>query len=319
VTEEDPTGRVEAFATSRTARIRGHNPWLVSVRIAQRFSKVRVTGLAAEMSYYALLSLIPLLVALGTGLGLLERFLGPEQILRTEDTLISGLQAVFSPDLTNEVMAPLVRNLLREERAGLALGSLLVTFWLASRVFRAAIRALDDAYGVDERRRLLGQVGLAFGFALGAVVVGALALSMIVVGPLLGGGRQIAEWIGLGRAFELVWAVGRWPVVFVIAARYLVWVYRVGPNVKNTWRECIPGALVGTVGLVLVAVGFRVYLEVAGPQAPQVGEAVEAVQITAQTIGALIATVLFIWMSSIVVLLGGVVNAELNRSAAGEP
>jgi hypothetical protein len=150
----DAPDRLMSWTRERPARIRGHNPWLVTVGVAQRFVDVRVTGLAAEMTYFALLSLVPLLVALGAGLGLLERLLGPEQVIRLEDTMITALAAVFSPDVTSEVMAPLVRSLLREERAGLAVGSLLVTFWLASRVFRAAIRALDDAYGVEERARV---------------------------------------------------------------------------------------------------------------------------------------------------------------------
>jgi membrane protein len=315
VGDEEAPGRVEEWAEERPARIRGHNPWLVLVRIGRRFVEVRVTGLAAEMTYYGLLSLVPLLVALGAGLGLLERVLGPEQVLRVENAMIAGLEVVFSPDLTQDVMAPLVRGLLHEERTGLAIGSLIVTFWLASRVFRAAIRALDDAYRVEERRRLLTQVGLAYVFALGMVVVSALVMSMVVVGPLLGGGRALAEWLGVGRVFEVAWGIGRWPLLFVIGAAFLTWLYRTRPNVRNTWRECVPGAVVGAVGMVLVAVGFRVYLELAGPQAPQLGDAQEAVQVAAQTVGAVLATVLFAWLTSIVILLGGVVNAELAWSA----
>jgi membrane protein len=118
----------------------------------------------------------------------------------------------------------------------------------------------------------------------------------------------------LGRAFEVAWAVGRWPVVFGLAAAFLAWIYRTGPNVKNTWRECLPGALLGTTGMVLVAAGFRAYLELAGPQAPAVGDADVVVRIAAQTIGAILATVLLVWLTSIAVLTGGVLNAELDRS-----
>lgn len=311
MTGTDPVSRLEAWAERRPARIAGRNPWLIGVRTARRFVDVRVTGLAAEMTYYALLSLVPLLVAFGAGLGLLERLLGSAQVRRIEDTVVRALEEVFSPDVADEVMAPLVRSLLQEERTGLAVGSLLVTFWLASRAFRATIRALDDAYGVEDRRSLLSQWGYAYAFAMGAVVVIALVLSMFVVGPLLGGGQRIADLIGVGPAFETAWEFGRWPVTLVIASGYLAWIYRVGPNVENTWLECAPGAVFSGLGSILVAAGFRVYLEIAGPQAPAVGDAQEAVQVAAQTIGAILATVLLVWLTSIVVLTGGVLNVEL--------
>jgi membrane protein len=313
VVDDDRVGRLEAWAAERSGRVAGHNPWLLGIRSTRRFVDVRVTGLAAEMTYYALLSLIPLLIALGAGLGLLERILGSAQVRRIEDTVVRALEGVFSPDVTDEVMAPLVRGLLQEERTGLAVGSLLITFWLASRAFRATIRALDDAYEVQDRRSMVTQWGLAYAFALGAIAVVSLVLSMFVVGPLLGGGRQIAEWFGIGPALEIVWSIGRWPVVLLIACAYLLWLYRVGPNVDNTWRDCVPGALFGGLGTVLVAVGFRMYLEVAGPQAPAVGDAQESVQVAAQTIGAVLATVLLVWLTSIVVLTGAILNAEIDR------
>lgn len=133
MTDRDPVGRLEGWAERRSGRVRGRNPWLIGVRTARRFVDVRVTGLAAEMTYYALLSLVPLLVAFGAGLGLLERLLGTAQVRNIEDTVIRALEGVFSTDVTDEVMAPLVRSLLQEERTGLAVGSLLITFWLASR------------------------------------------------------------------------------------------------------------------------------------------------------------------------------------------
>lgn len=63
----------------------------LGVRIGRCFVDVLVTGLAAEMAYYALLSLVPLLVALGVGLGLIAGLLGPERVRAIEDALIGFL------------------------------------------------------------------------------------------------------------------------------------------------------------------------------------------------------------------------------------
>jgi membrane protein len=312
--------RLETRALASRVRVAGRNPGLLAVRVARRFVDVRVTGLAAEMSYYALLSLVPLTLAVGAALGLVGRALGDLQVAAIEEFVVTAVDRVLNPEVTGDVVAPLVRGLLGEERTGVAFTSLLITFWLASRVFRAAIRALDEAYAVDERRSLPLQWTIAYGFALGAVVVLVVVMAMVVVGPLLGGGRQIAEWIGLGPAFERLWALARWPLTFGVGVGFLTLMYRFGPNVENRWRDCLPGALLGTAGAVAVAVGFRGYLQVAGTQMPQISTGEEAVQSAAAAIGALLAGVLWMWLTSIAVLVGGLFNAESDPSSpAAQP
>lgn len=302
---------VEAFPL----RVRGRNPATVTVDSVRRFVDARVTGLAAEMTYYAILSFVPLITALGAGFGLLEDLVGRDQVDELEVALIDAMEGFFSAEVTEDIAAPLVEGLLDQQRTGLALGSLAVSFWLAGRIFRAAIRALDDAYGVAERRSLLEQWGLSLAFLAGSLVLVILSLALLVVGPLLGVGREVAESVGANSAADLLWEWGRWPVVALVALGFLAWLYRVGPNVDNTWRECLPGALVGLASLGLVSLGFQVYLDLAGPQTPDVGDAGQAVRLAAQLLGVALAALLYLWLLSISVLVGGVVNAEWRRHA----
>src|SRR5699024_7576359 len=133
-----------------------------------------------------------------------------------------------------------------------------------------------------------------------------------------GDGQELAERFGLGSAFQVAWSVARWPALAVVTTTYLTVLYRYGPNVRTTWSRCPPGAVVGTVGVVLVAVGFSAYLAVAGPSAPGEESAQSAaVAAAAQTIGLVLAGVVWLWLSSIVVLAGGVLNAELARAREG--
>ena len=200
----------------------------------------------------------------------------------------------------------------------MALGSVLVALWLASRMFRAAIRALDDAYRVPERRTLVGQYVLGIALALGAVVTLLVLLAMVVVGPLLGDARELAERFGLGEAFQVAWSVLRWPALAAVTTTYLTLLYRFGPNVRTTWRRALPGGVVGTAGLVVVAVGFSAYVDLAGPSAPGAADVRDAaVTAAAQTIGLVLAGVVWLWLSSIVTLTGGVLNAELERARTG--
>ena len=305
--------RIERWAFRHPLRVGGVSVAVLAVRVVERFAAVRAMGLAAEMTYYALLSFFPLIGTLGSSLGFLERVVGPEQTRRMEGAILIALEVVFSPDVTADVIAPLVTGLLREERAGFAIGSFLITLFFASRIFRSAIDTLDSAYRVDERRSLLALWGLGLLFALSAVVAAAVVTAMVVVGPLLGGGRAIASLVGLGAAFEWTWALVRWPLVFAIATAFLSLLYHAGPNARTTWRGSLPGALFGMITLVIVATGFRLYIATAGLQSPTIANADDAVALVARTLGALLAVLLWIWLSAMVMLTGGIVNAELAR------
>jgi membrane protein len=292
---------------------------LLAARIVQRFMDVRVMGLSAEMTYYAILSLFPMLGAIGASLGFLERLAGAEAALAAELAILRAVDAVFSAEVTADVIAPLVVGLLREERGGFALTSFLLSLFFASRVFRSAIESLDATYSVEERRGMAWVWGLGLLFALGAVITATLMVAMVVVGPLLGGGRAMAEWFRLGPAYEFFWDAVRLPAVFLVATGFLSLLYRFGPNVRNRWRETLPGALFGMSALVLVSVGFRVYIQVTGLQSPQIDGAEAAVTVALQLIGALMAALFWLWLSSMVVLTGGVVNAEVSRMREGLP
>ena len=306
----DLLGRFERWAARSEVRVLGRNPLSLLARVASRFVAVRVTGLAAEMTYFMTLSVLPLITALGASLGMLQEFVGRDAVLEMEQALVGSLRLVLSEDLTADVVAPMVRALLRQERLGFALSSLALALFLASRVFRAAIRALDDAYRVDDRRNVLQQYALSLGFTLGAVLTMAALLTMVVVGPLLGVGQWLAEGVGAGSVWTWAWTYGRVPLVLLVAVAWLSWLYLVGPNVDNTVRECLPGALVGALGLLALTVGFRSYLAVAGPGGPGIEDGPAAVLAAAQFLAAALASLVYTWLASTLVLLGGVVNAE---------
>jgi membrane protein len=301
------------WARRHPVRIGDVSATMLAVRLVERFLEVRVMGLAAEMTYYALLSIFPLTAALGASLGFLERLIGSEDVEQVENMVIATLSTIFSAEVTDDLVAPLIQGLLQQERAGFAVGGLLLSLFLASRVFRSAIDTLDAAYRVEERRGMIALWSLGFIFSIGAILTAIAVLSMVVVGPLLGGGRVIADALRLGVVFELVWNVLRMPVVFLIATAFLTVLYRTGPNVRNTWRQAYPGAVFGVVALVLVALGFRLYLGLVGTSAPGFEGAEEAVNIAAQSFGALLAALLWLWLSAIAILAGGVFNAELSR------
>jgi len=284
--------------------------------MVRRAAEVRVPGLAAETSYYLIVSLLPLVTMLGASLVVLRTVLGDTAVDGMQESLTSGMEAVFSPQVADDLAVPLVRQLLEQEEVGVALGSVLVALWLGSRVFRAAVRALGDAYRTPERRGLLQLWALGFVFTVAAVVVTATFLALAVAGPLLGGGQRIADAIGAGAAFRQAWSLGRWPLLVLLLVAFLAWLYQVGQNADTRWRDALPGAALATVGLLVLAAVFRSYLEVVGPRNPGLDGGPQAVRVAGEFVGTALAVVLFGWLASMVVLAGGVFNAEWHAAEA---
>lgn len=289
----------------------------IAVGTVRRALAIRVTGVAAEMSYYGLLSLVPLLIAMGAALGFYERLAGAGATEAIQSAAVQGLTTVLQPDVAEEIATPALEALLTEQRTGLVVVSLLGALWLAGRVFRAALHGLDDAYLVERPRPALPQLGLTTAYAAGAIVLVPLLIAFFVVGPLLGGGLRLAELLGLAEAFAVLWELARWPGLFIVATIFLAWLYRSGPSTPIAWREALPGAAVGLVLLVVVAVGLRSYLAVAGPRVPDLDTGDAAVALIGRVFGAVLAIALWGWLSSLALVTGGVFNAERRHRRRG--
>jgi membrane protein len=309
-----PADRILAWAERRPQRILGYNPWHLAAHAVRASLRHRVTGPAAEMSFFAMLTLVPLTVAVGAALGQIQRFVGPEKIARGQDAAISVVRVVISPRLTDGVIDPFIRAQLSQQRGGAAIGGLLLTWWLAGRLFAATSRALDSAYHERHKRLSITQRLIALGFAFVSVVVVVLTLGIMVDAPFMD--EDVAVQIGVDRALVAVWYVGRWPVVLLVLGAFLLCLYRFAPSVKHAWRHLLPGAALGVFGWIVAAVAFRIYLAF-GNGAPT-GVVVNNAQVVliGRAVGAVVATVLWTYFSSIAILVGNELNAELARLRA---
>ncbi|HET9006512.1 MAG TPA: hypothetical protein VFQ04_07335, partial [Actinomycetes bacterium] len=111
-----------AWAARRPERVLGYNPWQLGTHVIHTALRHRVTGPAAEMSFFAMLTLVPLTVAVGAALGQIQRFVGPEKIARGQDAAISVVRVVISPELTDGIVDPFVRAQLDQRKGGAAIG-----------------------------------------------------------------------------------------------------------------------------------------------------------------------------------------------------
>lgn len=308
--------KAKEWARGHSPSIRGLNIAGLGIGIGERASRVRLPGLSAEMSYYGLISVPPLLTAFGASMGYLERIVGAQQTEEIEAALVSFVSSIFAQDLATDVLEPLIEGLLSEERTGFAISSLVVVLWLGSRIFRAAVRALDEAYNVPTRHGFGAQLFLGVIFVVALVVTVAVVLTLVVVGPLFGDGQEIADRLGLGGAFAWLWSYLRWPAAMLACVAFLATLYRFGPNSRTTWRGSLPGAGVGTLCLIAVAFGFSLYVQFTGATLDGFdSEEDTSVLLAAQVIGLVLAVALFLWLCSGAIILGGLFNAELQQAA----
>jgi membrane protein len=113
--------------------------------------------------------------------------------------------------------------------------------------------------------------------------------------------------------YTVVWSVVRWPLLLVIVVAFLVGLYRFSPNVRHCWRDCLPGAVLGAVLWILAAVGFRLSAAIGLHTSTGVATDDPTVRIIGQSVNAVVATVLWAYLASIAILVGGEFNAALGE------
>jgi membrane protein len=305
--------RVDAWLARRSTRLGGFNPWQVFADAVHASVQHRVTGLAAEMAFFASLALIPFTLAFGAVLGYVERWTSPGSVGDIEAVIVQLMTVILGPDLVGDVAAPYVRAGLNQTRGGLAIGGLIFGLWLASRVFLPAVHALDLAYDAVEQRSALRRRAISVALAVASLVVIVLQVLIQVFGPLLGNARELATQFGLGDTFTTFWNVGRWPLLAILVTAFLLAVYQLVPARRLGWRRSLPGAIVAMLAWIVVAAGFRVYLATGGNPGEEVSVHTEALASVTRALGTLIATVLWVFLSSVAVLFGGEINAALDR------
>src|SRR5688500_2564758 len=141
------------------------------LRVARASVRHRTTGHAAEMAFFAVLTLVPSTVAVGSALGLSEQFIGEEAVTHAENAAIRGVRAVIGPELTDSAIAPFVHAQLTQPRGGVAIGGLLIAWWLSSQLVTATGHALDFCDGVADRKPSFAQRLIPLAFALASVFI----------------------------------------------------------------------------------------------------------------------------------------------------
>lgn len=261
----------------------------------REFREDDLQGLAAEVAYHVLFSVIPLLIFLTALSGFISHAIGTEDaVQRVTDWLFAHL-----PNSTADAVANPMRTILEREQPGLLSVGALLALWSAKNAVAALMKALNRTFNVEDHRSWFRRTLIATGLtvALGLALVTASAL--LVAGHELG--RLLADVLGMGNAWETAWAIMRWPLVALALAIAIAVLYWAGPDTAIPFSWLTPGSILAVTLLTVATYGIGLYFRyAAGWAGPAYG-----------ALGGVLAFVFWLYVVSLIILLGGELNAVM--------
>lgn len=253
-----------------------------------------VFGRAAQLAYYWLFSLFPLLIFLTALLAYL-----PAPIPHKLDYWLSALDNVLPAD-AYRLIDTTFRQVTAKPRGGLLSFSILIAVWASSAGMEAIIGSINRAYRTTTLRSWWREKLLSIALTLGLAVFVLTALSLIFFGEIIG--LQIARALGMGPAFKTAFGVAQWPIVSILILIAVDLIYYFAPNIKHRWHWFTPGAVFAVVCWLLISFGFRHYVSRFGNYNATYG-----------ALGGVMVLMLWFYLTGIAILVGGEINAITKR------
>ncbi|HEY2974503.1 MAG TPA: YihY/virulence factor BrkB family protein [Pyrinomonadaceae bacterium] len=267
-------------------------------RVWADLGKDDIFGRAAQLSYYFLLALFPLLLFLTSVIGLI---IGSETGLR--QSLFNYLGKVL-PSSASELVSNTIFEVSSASGGGKISFGVLAALWAASNGMGAISESLNVAYHVKETRAWWKQRLIAVGLTVALAVLIITALVIVLYGGRIA--DSLATTYGLGGSFTLAWKILQWPIVLAFLFVGFALIYYWAPDLRDQdWRWVTPGSIVAVILWLLVSFAFRLYLHYFNSYSKTYG-----------TLGAVIILMLWFYLTGAAILIGGEVNSDIEAAAA---
>jgi membrane protein len=259
-----------------------------------RIEEDDIPGLSAQLAYFFLLSLFPLLIFIFTLL--------PYLPIQHQDIL--GGIADFAPPQTMELIEKNVNYVMNNRNGGLLSFGVIGTIWSASNGIHALVRAFNKAYNVKESRSFIVSRAMAIVLTIGMIFVFIVAVLLPIFGREIG--IFLFSYLGFKLEFLRIWEMLRLVISAVILFLIFTGLYWIAPNIKLRCRSAFPGAGFATVGWILSSYALSFYVS-----------KFNNFSLTYGSIGAIIVLLIWLYISGFIIILGGEINAfysEKNKS-----
>jgi membrane protein len=264
-------------------------------RLWTRISDHDIFGRAAQLSYYFLLALFPLLLFL---MSLLGYFAQAGSDLRTK--LLTYLATVMPYSAVTLVRTTL-DEISRSSGGGKISIGILAALWAASNGMGAISDTLNVAYGVKERRPWWKVRLVSIGLTIMLSILIVVALAIVLYGGRIG--DALAGHFGFSTAFTFAWKILQFPIALVFILLTFDLIYYFAPDDRRRGRKWWNiGAVTAVVLWLLVSFCFRLYLHF-----------FNSYSVTYGSLGALIILMLWFYFTGLAILIGGEINSELEQ------
>lgn len=253
---------------------------------------------AAQLAYYFLFALFPLLIFLTSIFGFVVGSDGGLQ-----KSLFNYLGQVL-PSTALDLVNSVITEVSQTTSGGKLTLGLLLALWAASSGVEATTQSLNRVYDIKETRPWwkLRLMAIFLTIALALLIISALIIVLF--------GGQIADWLaasyGFGTVFTTTWKILQWFVVLAFVLLAFALIYYFSPDVEEQkWYFITPGSVVGVALWLLVSFVFRIYLQY-----------FDSYSATYGSLGAVIILMLWLYFTGAAILIGGEINSEIENAAA---
>jgi len=279
---------------SRWAVVRD-TAWRLIVSTVGTCYRNRVTGLAAEAAFFALLSLPPLIFALAGSIGYVFESLSDARTAEIRAAVVEASSRVLTEDTVGSIIEPTLNDVFQGGRYDVISIGFVLALWSGSRALNVFVETITIMYGLGGQRGLVKTRALSFVLYVLGLVTGVVTIPLVVAGPTLVE-RLVPE------RFEFVNAL-YWPAVVVLSICFLATLYHVSVPVRTSWRFNLPGATLTLLLWVLGSFLLRWALTTTAGESTSIYG----------PLAAPIAVLLWLYLLSIAVLIGAATNAAFDR------
>jgi membrane protein len=273
--------------------LRGVSWWTIVRKTATDFIDDELPTYASALAFQLFFSLFPFLLFLIALIGVLDA----QPIF---DWLHQQAELVLPQDALG-LVDPVIAQL-QTQQVGLFSIGILLALWTSSAAVRSTMAAMNRAYGVEDGRPAWKLVPLSLLYTVAIAAALLLAAALMVLGP------QAMNWlamqVGLEETVVLLWAWLRWPLAVLMLVLVVAAVYYLAPDVKQKFRFITPGSILAVVVWIVASLGFGYYAQNFADYNATYG-----------SIGAIIVFLLYLYISSAVLLLGAELNAVIEHLA----
>jgi membrane protein len=265
-------------------------------RLAKEIQEDHLAAFAGNLTYKGLFALFPFFVFLLSLLGIF----GAPQLL---GDLIDRAGSVLPPGAVGFLEDQLLAIAGSKAQGAFTVGavvSILLALWGVSGAFRSVMEAMNVMYEIEEDRPFWKLLLISIFLSLGVAVLLLSALVLVVFGPEIGG--AVADAVGLGSVFNLVWNIVQWPVLIFLVVLAFALIYYYAPDVEQRFRWISPGSIVAVLLWLLFSLIFSVYVERSG-----------SFNATYGSLAGIVILMLYIYYSSFIMLVGAQLNQVIEE------